>query len=76
MAEIGVHRAKTDFSKLLRRVMSGEEIVITRGGDPVAKLVPIRGKKTRILGTDIGVFDLPDDFDEPLPDDVLAAFEN
>lgn len=76
MPEVGVHQAKTNFSKLLRRVMSGEEIVITRGGDPVAKLVPIGGKRTRILGIDSGVFDLPEDFNEPLPDDVLAAFEN
>jgi prevent-host-death family protein len=76
VAEVGVHEAKTQLSKLLRRVAGGEEIVIARGGDPVAKLVPIGPDQgQRKFGRDRGVFEVPDDFDAPLPDDVLADFE-
>lgn len=53
---------------------SGEEIVIARGGAPVAKLVPVAPTQPR-FGRDRGVFDVPADFDAPLPDDVLRDFE-
>lgn len=71
---VGVHEAKTRLSELLRLIDSGLEIEIARGGDPVAKLVPIRPRETRQLGIDEGVFAVPDDFDAPLPDDVLEDF--
>lgn len=74
MAEIGVHEAKTHFSKLLMRVSAGEEIVITRSGEPVARLVPARRAVRRVLGGDAGSFEVPDDFDAPLPAEVLASF--
>ncbi len=73
--EVGVHEAKTTLSELLRRVVGGEEVVITRSGEPVAKLVPIGTRRTRVLGVDVGVFTVPDDFDAPLPRDMLAEFE-
>jgi len=76
MSEVGVHEAKTHLSRLLRRVAAGEEIVIARGGRPVARLVPITEPKERSLGADRGLFDLPADFDAPLPEDVLEAFES
>jgi antitoxin (DNA-binding transcriptional repressor) of toxin-antitoxin stability system len=47
---------------------------ITRGGKPVAKLVPSEAPRKRTLGTDEGAFVVPDDFDDPLPDDLLEAF--
>jgi prevent-host-death family protein len=72
---VGVHEAKTHFSTLLRRVASGEEIVILNGGKPVAKLVPIVTPRTRKLGLDRDKFHVPDNFDDPLPDDVLATFQ-
>jgi prevent-host-death family protein len=75
MNEVGVHEAKTTLSKLLRRVAAGEEIVIRRGGQPVAKLVPIAASGQRRLGQDAGRFTVPDDFDEELPPEVLDAFE-
>ena len=75
MAMVGVHEAKTHFSKLLRRVAMGEEIIITRGGEPVAKLTPVGKAGKRTLGTDEGTFEVPDDFNAPLPDDVLSDFE-
>ena len=72
--QVGVHEAKTNLSKLLRRVAAGEEIVIARSGEPVAKLVPIQKVKKRELGYDEGSFVVPDDFDDPLPDDLLEEF--
>ena len=76
MVSIGVHEAKTNLSKLLRRVSAGEEIVITRSGEPIAKLVPATADRERIFGIDAGLYEVPDDFDEPLPEDLLAAFES
>lgn len=70
-----MHEAKTHFSQLLRKVAAGEEVLITRGGDPVAKLVPARRRKRRRLGMDEGLYEVPEDFDGPLPADVLDAFE-
>ena len=75
MHTVGVHEAKTHLSRLLRRVAAGEEILIARGGKPVARLVGV-GTKDRIqLGRDKGLFELPDDFDAPLPDEILDDFE-
>ena len=75
MATVGVHEAKTRLSELLRRVAAGEEIVIMRGREPVARLVPANPRRRRRLGVDQGVFVVPDDFDAPLPDHLLQQFE-
>ena len=76
MKSVNVHEAKTHFSKLLARVEKGHEVLISRAGKPVARLVPHR-EKARVpqFGADRGKFVVPDDFDAPLPDDLLAAFE-
>jgi prevent-host-death family protein len=71
---VGVHEAKTHLSRLLDEVAAGEEVVITRRGEEVASLVPVRASKRR-FGMDRGRFVVPDDFDDPLPDDLLDAFE-
>jgi len=71
MTTVGVHEAKTHLSRLLQRVAAGEEVVITRSGEPVARLVPVERTPVRRLGLDQGGFVVPDDFDDPLPDDVL-----
>ena len=76
MAEVNVHEAKTHLSRLLLRVAGGEEIVIARAGKPVARLVPIEPKPQRVIGQDDGLFEVPDDFDAPLPDEVLALFQS
>lgn len=74
--QINVHEAKTHLSSLLVRVENGEEIVIARGGKPIARLVPADGVPSqRTLGADEGTFPVPDDFDAPLPDDLLAELE-
>jgi prevent-host-death family protein len=74
--EVNIHQAKTHLSKLLRRTMEGEEIIIARAGVPIARLVSVeRGKAPRPLDLDRGVYDVPDDFDAPLPPEVIAAFD-
>lgn len=73
--DVGVHEAKTHFSKLLRKVEAGEEIVIRRGSTVVAKIVPAGTRLPREFGIDAGVFTVPDDFDEPLGDEILKSFE-
>ena len=75
-ATVNVHEAKTHFSKLLVRVISGEEIVIAKAGKPVARLVPLAGAMARRApGSAAGVIHISDDFDAPLPDALLAKFE-
>ena len=76
MSKVNVHEAKTRFSRLLRRVAAGEEITIANRGVPVARLVPVPAEEsTRKLGYFRGQMSIPDDFDAPLPDDILEAFE-
>jgi prevent-host-death family protein len=75
MVEVGVHEAKSTLSDLLRRVAAGEEVIITRSGEPVARLVPVQRRARRTFGADRGVFEVPDDFNAPLPDDLQRAFE-
>lgn len=76
MTEVGVHQAKTHLSQLLQRVAAGEEIIIARGGKPVARLVPFAAPQARVLGRDRGLFNVPEDFDSPLPPDLQATFES
>jgi prevent-host-death family protein len=69
---VNIHDAKTHFSKLIERVLLGEEIVIAKAGRPVAKLVPIApGAHDRQPGSAKGAFVVPADFDAPLPDELL-----
>jgi len=76
MTTVNIHEAKTHFSKLLRRVAAGEEIVIARAGRPVARLVPIEQVgAVRPLGEYAGKIRWAGDFDQSLPDEVLREFE-
>lgn len=78
MTVVTIHKAKTELSKLLKRVEAGEEIVIARGGKEVAKLVPAQpvAVKTRGWGALKHLnLQLPDSFFDPLPDDELDAWE-
>jgi len=75
LVDVNIHQAKTHLSRLLERVALGEEIVIAKAGKPVARLVPVeRPAVKRVLGTAKGDFVVPDDFDAPLPEEVLAEF--
>lgn len=73
--EVSVHDAKTHLSRLLRRVAAGEQIVIARAGKPIAILMAVGKARRRKLGIDEGKFAVPDDFNAPLPEDVLGDFE-
>ena len=70
-----MHEAKTHLSKLLDEAEAGEDIVIARSGKPVVRLVPIAGDGPGIIGILKGKFTVPDNFDDPLPDDILDLFE-
>ncbi|RMD59630.1 type II toxin-antitoxin system Phd/YefM family antitoxin [Candidatus Parcubacteria bacterium] len=73
---VNVHEAKTHFSKLLARVATGEEIIIAKAGKPVARLVPLATElSARTPGSARGKIWMAPDFDAPLPDEILRAFE-
>jgi prevent-host-death family protein len=72
---VNIHEAKTHLSRLLERVASGEEVTIAKAGKPVARLVPAQAIERRRLGVDEGRVTVPDDFNQPLPDDVISDFE-
>ena len=76
MQHVSVHEAKTHLSRLLRQAAAGEDVVITRSGRPVVRLVPVEGEEGRpAFGVDAGRFVVPDDFDAPLDESLLRAFE-
>ncbi len=75
MTEVNVHEAKTHLSRLLSRVEAGEEILISRAGQPIARLVPAkRARGRRQPGRFVGRGRIADDFNAPLPPEVLAGF--
>ena len=74
MHQVSVHEAKTHLSRLLRRATAGEDVVITRSGRPVVRLVPVE-EDGPVFGIDEGRFVVPDDFDDPLDEELLRAFE-
>lgn len=71
--QVNVQEAKTRLSELLARAERGEDIVIARAGIPVVRFQLVDGAPPRTFG--VMQLDIPDDFDEPLPDDELAAWE-
>lgn len=73
MSQVNVQDAKTRLSDLLARAERGEEIVIARAGVPVVRLVPVADVPRRTFGG--ATFDVPDDFDSPLPETELALWE-
>jgi prevent-host-death family protein len=76
MTTVNVHAAKTHLSRLVEEAAAGGEIIIAKAGKPVAKLVPLNQQKSkRQLGALAGIAVIPADFDAPLPDDVIDAFE-
>jgi len=69
-----VHEAKTHLSRILEQVATGQEVIISKAGEPVAKVVPLHPKVKRTgRGSLRGRIHIPDDFDE-LPDDLTDAF--
>ena len=75
MEKVNIHDAKTRLSQLIERAEAGEEIIIARAGRPVARLAPLKQQgKTRRLGLLDGTCKIPDDFNAPLPQELLRAF--
>lgn len=77
MNTVTVHKAKTELSKLLARVEKGEEIVIARGSQPVAKLVPILKRRpvSEAYGVWKGRVTILDSFFDPLTEEEQAMWE-
>ena len=76
MATFNIHQAKTCLSQLLARVEAGEEIVLTRGSRPVAKLIPFTPVPSkREFGALRGIVSVGPEFFDPLPDTELQGWE-
>jgi prevent-host-death family protein len=76
MRTVNIHAAKTHLSRLVEEAAAGEEIIIAKAGKPLARLVPLAAPRPkRRLGILAGRMTVPEDFDAPLPDDILDAFE-
>jgi prevent-host-death family protein len=77
MAEtvINIYEAKTNLSSLVDRAAAGEEIIIAKSGQPKAKLVPMGEAVLRRPGGWEGRVRMSDDFDAPLPPDILDGFD-
>jgi prevent-host-death family protein len=73
MTQVNVQDAKTRLSALLARAERGEEIVIARAGVPIARLVAVSSAPSRVFGG--ATFAVPDDFDAPLSEAELSAWE-
>lgn len=76
MTVVSLEEAEAQLARLLREVEEGEDVVISRDGEPVARLTRVVKMATRReLGRDRGLFEVPDDFNDSLPPEVLVTFE-
>lgn len=76
MLNVTVDEIQRDPLKYLRQVEAGKTLIIVRSDQPIAELRPIIGsKQLRPFGLCAGEFTVPDDFDAPLAEDLLSAFE-
>jgi prevent-host-death family protein len=76
MKKVNIYEAKTRLSQLVEEAAAGRDVVIARAGRPVARLTRLSGTGgKRRLGVLDGRFRIPDDFNRPLPDEVLRSFE-
>lgn len=76
MRSVTVHQAKTNLSKLIEQAREGEEVIISRGSTPVARLVPVgEVKGRRRPGALRGKLRVGPEFFEPLPADELSRWE-
>lgn len=75
MRQVNIHEAKTQLSRLVEIAAAGEDIILAKAGKPVARLTALMETRPRRLGVLKGQIRIADDFDAPLPEDVLRAFE-
>lgn len=72
---VNIHDAKTNFSKLINQVLKGDDIIIARDGKPLARLIPYSETISERHGGQLkGLIEINDDFDAPLPDNILKQF--
>jgi prevent-host-death family protein len=75
MHTANIHEAKSHLSRLIEMAIAGEEVIISKAGKPVVKLVPYPEQNSpRTLGVWRGKIKIADDFDE-LPPDLASAFQ-
>jgi prevent-host-death family protein len=73
--QVNIQEAKSNLSKLINQVIAGEEVIVAKSGKPVAKIVPIENPtQNRKPGSAKGKLTISDDFDAPLPDEILKGF--
>ena len=73
---VNIHAAKTHFSRLVERAANGEEIIIAKAGKPVARLMPLAvASRRRRMGLLKGKIKIAENFDAPLPEEILRQFE-
>jgi len=73
---VNIHEAKTHLSRLLQRVIAGEEVIIAKSGRPVARLIPVLPESgERTPGTAKGKIWISPDFNAPMSADLLESFE-
>ena len=76
MAIVNIYEAKTQLSKLVEQAAAGEDVVIARGGKPVARLTRLDNPKRKLtFGVLKGRVKIASDFDDHLPDGIIAQFE-
>ncbi len=73
--QINIHEAKTHFSKIINQVLQGKEVIIARDGKPLIRLVPYSEEANIRRGGQLkGLIEISDDFDAPLPEELLKQF--
>jgi prevent-host-death family protein len=73
---INIHEAKTHLSRIIDEVAAGSEVIIAKAGKPMARLMPLTGvPRAKKLGLLKGKIKVPDDFNAPLSEEVIADFE-
>jgi len=76
MISVSIDIIKQDFLHYLKQIDFGETVLILKADRPIAELKPISDSKTlRPYGLCDGEFTVPDDFDEPLPENIILEFE-
>lgn len=75
MSIVNIHEAKTHLSQLIHRVLAGEQIVIAKAGKPLVEITIYHSPKTvRKGGQFHGLIQIGDDFDDPLPEEIVKSF--
>jgi prevent-host-death family protein len=76
VVKVNIHEAKTHLSRYLAEVEKGETVLVCRRNEPIAEIRPVKQPRVerRPIGLAAGIFEVPESFFEPLPEDLLDAF--